>query len=73
MQMFGIIKTGWDKDKCRCECKELIECKGSCDKGFMQNPSSCEYECGKSCNVGEYLDYENLDYDNFLNAIPLNI
>ena len=61
-QVFGITKTGWDKDKCRCECKELIECKDSCDncdKGFMQNPSSCEYECGKSCDVGEYLDYEN--------------
>ena len=25
----------------------------------MQNPSSCQYECGKSCDVGEYLDYEN--------------
>ena len=31
-------KTGWDKDKCRCECKELIQCKDNCDnfdKGFM--------------------------------------
>ena len=30
-------------DKCRCECKELID-KGVCDK---------------SCDVAEYLDYEN--------------
>ena len=33
--------------------------KGSCDKGFIWNPSNCECECDKSCDVGEYLDYEN--------------
>ena len=32
-----------NKDKCRCECKELID-KRMCDK---------------SCDVGEYLDYNN--------------
>ena len=26
-------------DKCRCECKELID-KGVCDKGFIWNPSN---------------------------------
>ena len=31
----------WNKDKCRCECKELID-KGRCDKGFIWNPSICE-------------------------------
>ena len=45
-------------DKCRCECKELIN-KGVCDKGFIWNPSNCECKCDKSCDVGEYLDYEN--------------
>ena len=50
-------KQGWNKDKCRCECKELID-KGVCDKGFIWNPSNCECECDKSCDVGEYLDYE---------------
>ena len=30
-----------------------------CDKGFIWNPSNCECECDKSCDVGEYLDYEN--------------
>ena len=39
-----------------CECKELID-KGVCDKGFIWNPSNCECECDKSCDVGEYLDY----------------
>ena len=44
-------KQRWNKDKCRCECKELIG-KGICDKGFIWNPSNCEF-------VWEYLDYEN--------------
>ena len=42
----------------RCECKELID-KGVCNKGFVWNPSNYECECNKSCNVSEYLDYEN--------------
>ena len=33
--------------------------KGSCDKGFISNPSICECECDKSCDIEEYLDYEN--------------
>ena len=27
-----------------------------CDKGFLWNPSNCEYECDKLCDAGEYLD-----------------
>ena len=41
-----------------CECKELID-KGVCDKEFTWNPSNCECECGKSCDIREYLDYSN--------------
>ena len=33
--------------------------KGVCDKGYTWNPSNCECECDKSCDIGEYLDYEN--------------
>ena len=56
MQAFVIIdKVG---NKCRCECKELVD-KGVCDKGSIWNPSNCERECDKSCDVREYLDYEN--------------
>ena len=33
--------------------------KGVCDKGFIWNPSNCKCECDKSCDIGEYLDYEN--------------
>ena len=48
----------WNDDKCRCECKKLID-KGVCDKEFIWNPSNCECECDKSCDIGEYLDHEN--------------
>ena len=33
--------------------------KSVCDKGYAWNPSNCECECDKSCDVGECLDYEN--------------
>ena len=33
--------------------------KWICDKGFIWNPSNCECQCDKSCDVGEYLDYAN--------------
>ena len=51
-------KQRWKDDKCGCECKELID-KGMCHKGYAWNPSNCECECDKSCDFGEYLDYEN--------------
>ena len=51
-------KQRWNKDKCRCESKELID-KGVCDKGFIWNPSNYECECDESCSIGEYLDYSN--------------
>ena len=33
--------------------------KEICDKVFIWNPSNCEGECDKSCDVEEYLDYAN--------------
>ena len=33
--------------------------KNVCNKGFIWNPSNCERECDKSCDIGEYLDYSN--------------
>ena len=53
-------KQRWNKNKCRCECKELID-KEICDKGFIWNPSNCECECDKTCDISEYLDYENCE------------
>ena len=32
--------------------------KGVCDKGYIWNPSSCECDCDKSCDFGEYLDLD---------------
>ena len=32
--------------------------KGVCDKEYAWNSSNCEYECDKSCYIGDYLDYE---------------
>ena len=51
-------KQRWRKNIWRCECTELID-KGVCDKGSTWNPSHCECECDKSCDIGEYLHYEN--------------
>ena len=48
----------WNDDKYRCECKGLID-KGISDKDSIWNPCNCEWECDKSCDIGEYLDYEN--------------
>ena len=30
-----------------------------CDKGFIWNPSNCEGECDKSCDIGGNLDYKS--------------
>ena len=54
-------KKGHNNDKCRCECKELIN-KKMYDKGYIWNPSNCKCKCNKSCNVGEYLDYESRNF-----------
>ena len=53
MHQFVIINKG----KFRCEYKQLID-KGVCDKEFIWNPSNCECECDKWCNVGGYFDYK---------------
>ena len=35
--------------------------KGRCDEWFIWNPSNCgcECECDKSCDIGQYSDYQN--------------
>ena len=49
-------KQRWNEEK--CEYKELID-KGSYDKRYIWNPSNCSCECDKSCDKGEYINYEN--------------
>ena len=51
-------KQCWNDDKCRFECKELID-KGVCDKGFLWNPNNFDCECDKLRDIGEYLNYKN--------------
>ena len=52
-------KQRWkNEDKSRCECKELMD-KGICDKAFIWNPSTCECECDKLLDIGEFLDYKS--------------
>ena len=51
-------KQRWNEYKYMCEYKELID-KGLCNKGCIWNTSNCECEYEKSCDIGEYLDYEN--------------
>ena len=52
-------KQEWNKNTCRCECKEDLVSKLVCDKGYMSNPSTCTCECDKYCGIGHYLDYKN--------------
>ena len=48
MQVFLIISKDGMKINAYVNAKE-----------FNRNPSNCECECDKSCNIGEYLDYKN--------------
>ena len=52
-------KQRWNKDKCRCKCREKFIEKLMCDKGFIFNPTNCNYECDKACGIGECLEYKN--------------
>ena len=53
-------------ETCKCKCRlDAIVCNNKqrwnkiCDKGFIWNPCNCECECDKTCDIIEYLDYEN--------------
>ena len=65
MKLFCNNKQRWSKGKCRCECKQLID-KRVCDKGYFFNPSNCECECDKFCNIIQYLDYSDCKCKNKL-------
>ena len=58
MQFFVIINNIRIKINADVNAKNQLS-KGVCDKRFICNPSNCECECEKSCDIGEYLDYEN--------------
>ena len=52
-------KQRWNEDKCRGECREELIDKQRCDKRFVWNPSNCNCDCDKSCDIGECSDYKN--------------
>ena len=58
MQVFVTIKKGGIMINAEVNVKKWIG-KGICNKKFICNPSNCECEYDKSCDVGKYLDYEN--------------
>ena len=49
-------KQEWIENKCKCECKEDLISKITCDKGYMWNRSTCSCECDKYCEINQYLD-----------------
>ena len=53
-------KQCWNKDKCRSEYKQLID-KGIIDERFIWNSSNRVCEWDKSCDIGQYLDHENVE------------
>ena len=54
IQVFLITKQRQNEDKCRCECRELID-----KERLIWNLSNSKCKCDRSCDVREYLDYEN--------------
>ena len=58
MEVFVIINNVGKMINPDVNAKKLID-KGRYDDRIIWNPSLCECECGKSCNIGQYLDYEN--------------
>ena len=57
-------KQTWNKDKCRCDCKEDFIDNEICEKRFIWNSSKCG--CDKSCGIGEYLDYKSCKCRNII-------
>ena len=51
-------KQKWNHDEYQCECTELNDW-GSCKNGYIWNPSTCDCECNKACNINDYLDINN--------------
>ena len=47
--------------------------KGVCDKEYARNPCNCEYECDKSCDVGENCKYRKRLVDKLVEEYTENI
>ena len=58
MQVFPIIDKGGMKINAGVNVKKWLT-KLYAIKDLFGNPTNCECACDKSCDTGEYLDYEN--------------
>ena len=47
-------KQKWNQDENQCLCKESDDCN-SCKDDYKWNPSNCDCECNKACNIGKNL------------------
>ena len=45
-------KRKWNHDECWRECKELDDL-GCCKSDYIRNPSTCDCECNKDCEINE--------------------
>ena len=52
-------KQIWNSDTCSCNCNEDFAGIISYAKGYIWNPSICEFQCDKLCKQGQYLDHKN--------------
>ena len=52
-------KQIWNDDTCRCDSNKDFAGIISCAKGYMWNPSTCQYQCDTWCKQGQYLDHKN--------------
>ena len=52
-------KQIWNRDTCRCDCNEDFAGIINFSKGYMWNPSTCEYQCDMWCKPRQYLDHIN--------------
>ena len=48
-----------NSNTCRCDCNEDFAGQINCAKGYMWNPSTCEFQCDMWCKQGQYLDHKN--------------
>ena len=56
--MFVVISKGGTKLNADVNVNDSL-IKEFIDKRFIWNPSNCDCECDKSCDIGVYLGYEN--------------
>ena len=52
-------KQIWNGDTCKCDFNEDFAGIINCTKGYMWNPSTCEFQCDTWFKPRQYLDHKN--------------